>query len=316
MSECIMKHGKNSCIAGACYCALSIEGYNQLSFKQDSTQAQPPQQDADRTIIPLTQGKFALIDEEDYDALIKYKWYLSKSRKTSYAARDLNGKHLLMHRMIMGEKNNSLIDHMDGNGLNNQKTNLRYCTNSQNCMNRGKQKNNTSGYSGVMWKKRDGVYVSQITCQGEQVHIGTFKCKHEAALAYNEKAIEFHKEFACLNEIPQKELSNIITLIKKERDAKVKYIGELSTELTVEKMRTLDLQSKVDELEKENKAIVEITNNNADISIAITQENIKLTSSNKKLVDAMTSIRDNYPVTKGNMEKIHAIATNAIEGKE
>jgi len=157
--------------------------------------------------IKLTRGKYALVDDEDYGRLNKDKWYAEKNGKTFYAARNIrnsDGKRALskMHRELMGNPVGKLIDHKDENGLNNQKYNLRVCTRSQNQMNRGKTKNNTSGYKGVSWHRRIKKWGAHIRANNKLKHLGYFDNKNDAAKAYNEAATEYHGEFAQLNKIP------------------------------------------------------------------------------------------------------------------
>src|SRR3990167_2869647 len=102
--------------------------------------------------IPLTQNKFALVDDADFEELSKYRWYTRKCRNTFYAARHVRTKEgtiIYMHAFLIGTLEGMHTDHIDGNSLNNQRKNLRMCTTAENGMNRGKQKNNKSGYKGV-----------------------------------------------------------------------------------------------------------------------------------------------------------------------
>jgi hypothetical protein len=104
-----------------------------------------------------------------------------------------------MHRVIaarMGLDLSEIIDHMDGNGLNNSRSNLRAATNAQNLQNRGKQKNNTSGIKGVSWDKARSKWAAEIRSQGKRYHLGRFDTKEEAAEAYRKAAKKLHKEFA------------------------------------------------------------------------------------------------------------------------
>jgi len=91
------------------------------------------------------------------------------------------------------------VDHINGNPLDNRKSNLRICTHAENSNNTGPRKNNTSGYKGVYWAKRNKRWLAQITHNGKQVYIGHYKDKEEAARAYDAKAKEFQGEFAYLN---------------------------------------------------------------------------------------------------------------------
>jgi len=151
--------------------------------------------------IELTHGKIALIDEEDWDKVKDFHWYLVKEHRTHYAkAYDYSykpRKSIRMHRLILGIKDSSIkIDHEDGNGLNNQKTNLRKVTIGQN--NKNKQNissNNKSGYIGVYWYKAGNCWRAQVRCEGKAYHLGNFKCPKEAALVRDKKAIELFGEY-------------------------------------------------------------------------------------------------------------------------
>jgi len=97
-----------------------------------------------------------MVDDEDYEYINRWKWYIFKGTNTFYATRTLprvNGKHLNinMHRVILQTPDGMYVDHINGNGLDNRGVNLRNCTRSQNQHNRGKSRNNTSGYKGVSW---------------------------------------------------------------------------------------------------------------------------------------------------------------------
>ena len=152
--------------------------------------------------IQLTQGKVALVDDEDYEYLNQFKWHVSNdnyARRTIY--KDKLYKALFMHREIMKVSKGLLVDHINGNSLDNRKLNLRICTNSQNLMNRGKNKNNTSGYKGVRLINSNKKWRAQIQYKKIFYHLGCFEKRIDAAKAYNEAAIKFHGEFANLNKI-------------------------------------------------------------------------------------------------------------------
>lgn len=147
--------------------------------------------------IPLTQGKFAIIDDVDFEWVNKYKWYFN----SGYACTDkiVNGKaiHLWMHKMIIKADVNQEVDHINGDALNNQRTNLRYVTRSQNQMNRGIHKNNKTGYKGVLIHK--GKYLARITVNRKHIYLGYYTDPKDAAKAYNEAAVKHHGEYAKLN---------------------------------------------------------------------------------------------------------------------
>jgi len=155
--------------------------------------------------IPLTQGQFALVDDEDFEELKKHKWYAYKSKYTFYAGRKLrlgvNKRQIIvMHRQILGLEDPKMQgDHIDWNGLNNQRHNLRIATNSQNVRNVRPNKNTSSKYKGVNWEKRDNVWRAQIQCDKRKIYIGSYKDEIEAAKAYDKKAKELFGEFAYLN---------------------------------------------------------------------------------------------------------------------
>ncbi len=152
--------------------------------------------------IPLTQGKFALVDDEDFERVNQYKWYANKSHCVWYARRGkwIKGelKIFHMHRFLT-DFPGSGIDHIDGNGLNNQKVNLRLATFIQNRANADGHRNGSSQYKGVSWHKRAGKWCAQIAFKGRHLYIGTFKDEINAAKAYDKKAIQFHGKYARLN---------------------------------------------------------------------------------------------------------------------
>lgn len=151
--------------------------------------------------IPLTKGAVALVDDEDYDELIKFKWHVNAFGYAVRKPHSGKGKSFYMHREVMKTPDDMSTDHIDGNKLNNRKINLRICSTSQNMGNRGKQKNNTSGYKGVFWSEKAGRWRAQITYKKKAIHIGLFDKPIEAAKAYNEEAVKYFGIFAKLNEV-------------------------------------------------------------------------------------------------------------------
>lgn len=144
--------------------------------------------------IKLTQGQVALVDDEDYEWLNQWKWYCRKNHKVCYASRGLkeNNRNISMHRLIMGDPDKLIVDHIDHNGLNNQKSNLRVCTHSESMMNRRSWGN--AGYLGVH------ICISaQIKTRDKLVRLGTFKTIEDAAKAYDKAAKKYFGEFANLN---------------------------------------------------------------------------------------------------------------------
>lgn len=156
--------------------------------------------------IKLTQGKYALVDNKDFERLNKFKWHFkSKKNKfhgTGYAYKwGANNKRMFMHHMVLKRKNGKFNDHINGNGLDNRRKNLRYCSAAQNMWNRGKYLKNNSKYKGAHWHTTNKTWVANISVNGKQFHLGTFESEICAAKAYNVAAKKHHGEFACLNRV-------------------------------------------------------------------------------------------------------------------
>lgn len=155
--------------------------------------------------IKLTQGKVALVDDDDFEYLNQWKWTGLKKGKTFYAVRNDKGKRIYMHRQILCvTASNILVDHEDHNGCNNQRYNIRKCNKSQNQCNIGAYSTNTSGYKGLYYDKRNSLnrWTAYIMVNGKRTFLGSFNSKEDAALEYNKKATELHGEFANLNILP------------------------------------------------------------------------------------------------------------------
>lgn len=167
------------------------------NFKVTET---PPSPESDGAkLIPLTRGKFAIVDTEDYDHLSKHKWCATKNSQTFYACRARRGKKVFMHRLIANAPAGLLVDHIDGNGLNNQKHNLRLCTITQNARNRGPNRNASSRYKGISWSKCCKKWQARIRPNRKTIHLGLFDNEIQAGIAYDRKAEELFGEFAYLN---------------------------------------------------------------------------------------------------------------------
>lgn len=142
-----------------------------------------------------------LVDDEDYDFLSQFKCSVFEARKGSFYAiktKPINGTRYI-HRILINAKPGYEVDHINGNGLDNRRCNLRIATPSQNRMNRGKQRNNTSGYKGVYWNKDCKKWLASITIVNKQKHLGLFTEIKDAARAYNKAAIDYFGEYAIIN---------------------------------------------------------------------------------------------------------------------
>ncbi len=161
-------------------------------------------------IILNNTSSLVIVDDADYGKLCLHNWYEKKyfnksGNYNSYAATDVytesgKRKNIFMHRLIMNAKSGEEIDHINGNGLDNRNNNLRFCSRKQNLQNqfsrRGKSK-----YKGVVRRGDTGKWRARITINKKRVHLGDFNSESEAALAYNNAAEKYFKDFANFNKI-------------------------------------------------------------------------------------------------------------------
>jgi len=151
--------------------------------------------------IFLSQNKVAIIDDEDFDAVSKYKWCAVCIKKIWYARAQIENHLVYLHRFLMQPSIKMEVDHKDGNGLNCIRENMRVCRPLDNNRNRRIQKGNTSGYKGVWWYPRLKKWESGISVENKSIHLGVFIQRDDAALAYNEAAKLYYGDFAKLNNI-------------------------------------------------------------------------------------------------------------------
>lgn len=152
--------------------------------------------------IQLTRGKYAIVDAADYAWLSQWRWYAVKSKKVFYAERRIplsegERSSMRMHQLLAGLG----CDHIDGDGLNNRRANLRPATVQQNNCNQGLRVDNTSGYKGVSWDREHNGWRAQVFIDRKAKYLGCFSTAREAARAYNIAARKLHGEFARLNDV-------------------------------------------------------------------------------------------------------------------
>jgi hypothetical protein len=153
--------------------------------------------------IPLTRGMVALVDSHDYDFLLQWRWNakINKTHRTFYATRTEGNESrtIHMHRVILSVPIGMSVDHINGNGLDNRRSNLRICTSHENSFNHSLISSNTSGYKGVCWNKASSKWQAGIMLNGKSTHLGLFSDPVDAARAYDVAARKLFGEFAWLN---------------------------------------------------------------------------------------------------------------------
>jgi len=163
--------------------------------------------------IPLTQGQVALVDNEDYERVSKFNWYalwtpntksFRATRRSNIDERESGRKSAIyMHRVIMNAPPEMEVDHINHDTLNNQKSNLRLCTRTENNRNQRKLSGNfSSQYKGVSWHQLAQKWRVQIQDNNKRRHLGLFTDETDAARVYNKAAREMFGEYAVLNRVP------------------------------------------------------------------------------------------------------------------
>jgi hypothetical protein len=154
-----------------------------------------------RTRSDVKRKVQVMVDDKDFDYLNQFYW---QADKDNAVATHKNGERqrTLIHRLILNAPSHLEVDHIDGNRLNNQRSNLRLCNSSENKCNRGPRKDNKSGYKGVSWHKQNQKWTVRLQIpSGRYLSLGCYHDIKEAATAYNEAAKKYHGEFAFLNQL-------------------------------------------------------------------------------------------------------------------
>lgn len=148
--------------------------------------------------LPLSQGLEALVDDCDYPLISRWKWYAIKAHNTFYAVRNnkVGPSRIWMHRAVLKPKPGFITDHINGNGLDNRRSNLRHSTPSQNMWNRRRNKINTSGHKGVYFVPVSRRWRARICVNKKPINLGVFDTIPEAAAAYAAAAKTHFSSFA------------------------------------------------------------------------------------------------------------------------
>lgn len=147
--------------------------------------------------IEMKHGIVSIVSIQDYETIRNYKWCAAKRANTHYAvARDRKTKkNVLMHRILLNAKPDEQVDHRDGDGLNNQRNNIRKCSIFDNMQHTKFRKNNTSGHRGVQYRSDRGVWSARIMAKRRYISLGCFAKKEAAVMAYFDAAKKYHGEF-------------------------------------------------------------------------------------------------------------------------
>ena len=155
--------------------------------------------------IELTRGKVALVDDEDFELVSRWRWVAMRNPKGGnwYAIRrdwEREGAPTVyMHRVIIGARRGEHVDHRNGHGLDNRRANLRTASPQQNSMNMRRKSNASSRYKGVSWNKSRSKWEVRIKADGKNLYLGRFADEEEAARSYDRAAVEHFGEFARTN---------------------------------------------------------------------------------------------------------------------
>lgn len=180
---------------------------NGKSMPSPRSAPEPPPVNSARW-IPLSKGLFALVDEADFEWVNRYVWHASEGAHTYYArrSRTINGKsyRYFLHRVLVGAPDGMQVDHINGDGLDCRRSNLRICTVKQNHRNLAVQssyfgKPKTSRFKGVSWCKFKCKWRAGIYSDGKRKSLGYFDCEEDAARRYDAEAIKVFGEYARLN---------------------------------------------------------------------------------------------------------------------
>lgn len=182
--------------------------------------------------IPLTQGYFALVDNEEESMLKRHKWCVSVKATGVYAVRRVTvspKKHRMvyMHRLLIGLKygDKKQADHINGDTLDNRKCNLRVCNHRQNQQNSKSARHSSSKYKGVTWSKNNQKWLARICICGKSIHLGSFSSEKDAAHMYDRVALAEFKKFVKTNFSPERySCSDHISVDELLKQRRIKHV--------------------------------------------------------------------------------------------
>lgn len=153
--------------------------------------------------VPLSRGLVALVDDDDYERVMKYKWCMGSRypMRSVWVKSEKQYKTVLLHRFILNLKQGEMCDHINRITTDARKCNLRVATNSQNQMNSPKCSGYSSRFKGVTWRKKKRKWEAGIMYNNKTIYLGYFKIEEDAARAYDKKAKELFGEYARLNNV-------------------------------------------------------------------------------------------------------------------
>lgn len=178
--------------------------------------------------IPLASGETMLVSPQDRTVATAYQWRTTSTKK-KYARAHVEGEYQLFHRFVLGLKrgDKATVDHINGDSLDNRRSNLRVCTAQENCWNR-RATNSKLGLYGVWQEKRSGMFVAKFKNHGQDEYIGYFDTAVEAAYAYNKRVSALRGEFAALNTIDRTQLQ---IALKRKIESMEQRISELKKDM-------------------------------------------------------------------------------------
>ncbi len=196
---CRFAHVLRGWLIGLLVCVRSASGRRSYTVRRPDDTCERFRRNRLECLIPVRGGPPARIDAEDYDKVARRRWCARHSTSTCYAIAD--GRDIFMHRLVTDAPKGLVVDHIDRDGMNNTKRNLRLCSIKQNMRNTGPTANKSSPYKGVSLHKATGRWRASIFWRerGRSLHLGYFKDEIAAAKAYDKEAKKRFGEYAYLN---------------------------------------------------------------------------------------------------------------------